>query len=461
MGSSTLRRAALAVVIATTALPSGAAHAASGGVTAVKLADYVEGSPQLGVDRRGGAVATWMGHALRARGGSIDSVLAIYAGTRRPQHGFAAPRRLSADDRNVSTWATAVGPRGDAAVAWRYRDDPSPLYVSRARPGALLAAGGRSLPGSERAREIAVAIDGAGRVLVAWLRPSGRPGCGMSVMVARATRAGGFGGPHRVSGACAHAELVRVAVAGNGDGAVAWRSFAAASAPSAVVVAPYAAGRFGAAAVTSTAARVGYSVAVAAAEDRVLVAWRDQGAAGGHSGGRVLAATVEHGRTGAPVEVVATRATLLRDVYAAMSPRGDALVGWQQAPAGSSVFDAPNAQGLAAFRVAGSDAFDPPETVAESIEIESTYGLTGLALYGAGQAVAGYEDTVARRRADGSGWTRQRVKPRPIDANNERLANGDMAVGAGDTGEIVAVWSLYSDDGGYYVRAAIVPPPAG
>jgi hypothetical protein len=144
-----------------------------------------------------------------------------------------------------------------------------------------------------------------------------------------------------------------------------------------------------------------------------------------------------------------------------MSPRGDALVGWQQAPAGSSVFDAPAAQGIAAFRAAGSDAFGPPETVAEYLELESSYGLTGLAVYGAGQAVAGYEDTLARRRADGSGWTRQRATRRPIDANNERQANGDMAVGASDEGEIVAVWSLYSDDGGYYVRAAISSPPAG
>jgi hypothetical protein len=175
----------------------------------------------------------------------------------------------------------------------------------------------------------------------------------------------------------------------------------------------------------------------------------------------VLAAAVEHGRTGAPVEVVATPATLLRDVYAALSPRGVALVGWQQAPAGSSVFDAPDAQGIAAFRAAGSDVFGPPETVAASLEIESSYGLTGLAVYGAGQAVAGYEDTVAQRRADGSGWTRQRATRRPIDANNERQTNGDMAIGASDTGEIVAVWSLYSDDGGYYVRAAIVPAPAG
>ena len=67
------------------------------------------------------------------------------------------------------------------------------------------------------------------------------------------------------------------------------------------------------------------------------------------------------------------------------------------------------------------------------------------------------ESGVPDFRSPGGVW----VAGKPLQRRADSAYPDDMMVGASDAGELVGAWSLYSDDGGYYVRGAIIPPPAG
>ncbi len=196
---------------------------AQGRVSTVTLDPRPTGRPQLGVaaDGDGAAVVAWP----TFRGSYVSSIDV----SARPAGGDFGPRRtVSTGEVAVSSgFALAVGAGGDTALAWRQyvAMRRHPLLVARGRsarrvgtPVAIRPARGAVDSSS------AAAIDARGTLLVAWLRSSGRKGCGRVVMASTARRGGPLGAIRRVSGPCAKADQPQVALARNGVGAVTWRA---------------------------------------------------------------------------------------------------------------------------------------------------------------------------------------------------------------------------------------------
>ena len=438
-----------AAVTALLAAPT-VAHAAK--PTVYRLADNGLW-PQLGVDARGGAVAAWQGYAPKLGGIEYEQTTAVVVSLRRPGGGFDKPRPVTRLDLDIATFALDVGSSGDGAIVWQTKRRGAQLYVQRRRPGKAFGAA-TVLPGSRGGGEPAVAIDARGHLLVAWLRPARNTRCGKVVIATVAPRGGAFRRPERVSDGCAHAGYVLAALARGGNGAVAWRSSGPRSARSTIQVSPFADGRFRAARAASAVGNVGEAFALAAGGRRAVAVWRDKGA----EANRVLAASIDGGRVGRPVEVASTRDALLGSVSVAMSPRDAAIVAWHRAPRGSSVWDA-FATGEVAIRAAADGGFGPPDVIAPEIETASELGLTGLALDAGGRALAGYGDVIRRRAATGPWGPAIALRHRADYSDPEWPPAGDeLSVGVSDAGEGVAVWDLEGPDGGTdSMRAAVIP----
>ena len=450
-----MRRSLSFLIALAAAAGIGAIGAQAATPPVVRLADYVDSEPLLGVDARAGAVVSWIQDAPLAGGKSDGQTKAIMAAERRAGGDFAKPRRISSAEGGVRTYALAVGARGDSAITWQPDRAGAELLVNRRSPGGHFAAP-LALPGSTGGREPAAAIDARGRLLVAWLRASRRDRCGMVVMASVAPRGGPFKPARRISGSCAHAMLLRAALARGGDGAVAWRSAGARSAVSrsAIAVSAFTGGRFRAPRTASAVGNVGGTLALAAGGRRVLAVWRDHAAIGQPARNRVLASSIDGARIGAPQQLLSTPDALLRDVDAAMNVHDAAIVAWQRSDDGMSVFDA-SAQPETAIRPSGQTPFGAPEKIGVLFDTAEALGITGVALDGAGRALAGYDNVVTSHPPAGL-WRAPRSLVHRADGGKY---GGPIEVGLGDAGEGVAAWQLYSDDGNYYVRAAVIPAP--
>ncbi|MDX6679583.1 MAG: hypothetical protein QOE31_3635 [Solirubrobacteraceae bacterium] len=444
----------VAAIVAALAISPAAAHAAEPEV--FRLAEDGH-APQLGVDARGNAIAAWQADAAKTRGDPYEQTNAVFVSLRRAGGRFAKPRPVTRLDLAVATYALDVGASGDGAIAWQAAGAGGQVYVQRRRRGGGFGPAA-ALARSRGGREPAAAIDARGRLLVAWLAPSRRERCGMVVMATVAPRKGRFRAPKRLSDDCAHAGYLRAALARDGDGAVAWRSAGARSAisRSTIRIATFAGGRFHAQRAASAVGNVGETLALAAGGQRTLAVWRDKG----DTANRVLAAAIGGDRIAAPVVVAATREVLLSDVQVALSPRDAAIVGWQRAPRGSSIWDS-FATGEVAMRAAADGSFGAPDVLVEGIETASSYGLTGLAIDAAGRALAGYGDVVRRRPLAGP-WGREIALHHRADYSDpDWPPSGDeISVALSDSGEGVALWDLEGPDGGSdYMRAAVIPAP--
>ncbi|MEY2516091.1 MAG: hypothetical protein QOJ89_3449 [bacterium] len=407
---------ALLVAFAACALPPSAAAAGATTQTLDDLGDssFEEGRA-LGVDARGGAVAAWM------RWPDED---AIFVSIRRPGQPFGARTKLITGSAPPNGLTLAVGARGDGAIVW-HDAGPNPVI---ANPNSVLRVNRRLpgkgfgspivLPQTRGIEQSAAAIDGRGRLVIAWRARSGRAGCGRVVMAITAPRNAPFGSPRQLSGDCPNADDLRVAVGRGGAGAVAWRAKVAGG--QIVEVSMLRDGHF-AAARTASPGRVqaGGGVALAAGGNHALLAWRDHPTPGSTSG-RVLAASIDAGEIHPPLPVSASAA--IRDhVGAAMNERGAAIIGWLQGPPTGETFIGPS---RVALRPSASTPFGPGETVSESVE----FGAPLLALDGAAGAFA-LSDSALQRHASGI-WKPVPGRP-PVDTNT------DVAVGCSDAGEAI------------------------
>jgi hypothetical protein len=453
-----MRLAWLAAVGIVLVMPAAAAQAAA--PTVLRLAEYVDSDPLLGVDARGNAVTTFLQTAELYGGKPREQRSAIFASLHRAGHGFDKPTRISRRDRGVRSDALAVGASGDGAIVWQSDRAGEALFVNRRRAGKAFAAAA-PLPGSRGATQPAAAIDARGRLLVAWLKPASQTGCGMVVVASIAPRGGTFHSPRRVSAPCAHAGFVRAALARDGSGAIAWRSAGPRSAVSAssVRVSTYAGGRFRAPRAVSTAANVGQTLQLVAGGHRALAVWRDHASVGSPAANRVLAASIIGDAIAPPVELLSSPRALLRDVYASMNVADAAIVAWQRSDdSSSSVYDA-FGHGEVTIRPSADGAFSAPVALGDSFEVASSFGLTGVALDAAGTALAGIEDVVVRRSPAGA-WG----KPMPLRHRKDYSdpewppAGAAISLGLSDAGEGVAVWSLEDAEGGStFIRAAVIP----
>jgi len=451
-----MRLALLAALGAVAVIPAATATAASPKV--YRVADYVEFEPRLGVDARGDAVTTISMSAPLAGGLPHETVEAVFASLRRAGGGFAKPTRVSLPDRAARGHALAVGAGGDGAIVWQSGRRGDPLFVNRRRAGAAAFGPSVGVPGSRGGREPVVAVDARGRMLVAWLAPSSRPRCGMIVRAVVASRRGAFARARRVSPACAHAELVRAALARDGDGAVAWRSAGPRSATSrsSIQVSTYAGRRFRTARSASTAANVGSTLALAAGGHRLIAVWRDHAPVGEPRANRVLSAAVDGSRVAPPVAVASTADGLYADVQASMNVADAAIVAWQQGPAGWSVWDA-FAHGEVAIRPSAGAPFGPGEPVGTDVEMASDPGLTGVALDASGAAVAGWGSFVRHRPPAGPWGKPVQLRYRKEDGDPANPAGTAILLGMADDGEAVASWIVEGWDGGTsYLRAAVL-----
>ena len=440
--------------------PYSGAQAAGPHVTAI--AGYVESvpAPRSAVDANGGAVVTWTQSTYVGEGTSSRSANTVFAAI-RPAGGRVGPAlRISDPWLGMRSYALAVGSRGSGAIIWQSDTvRTGQLFVHRLQPGHGRFGRQVAVPGSRGASEPAAAIDARGRLMVAWLRASNRDRCGMAVYAGVASPDGRFGRARRVSGTCAHAGLVRAALARNGDGAVAWRS-AGVRGPlsdSHVVIAAYAAGRFTAARTVSTVPRIGFTLDLAAGGRRALAVWRDRGT-GPETGvrGRVVTSAIDGERVGPPVVVHATPERMLDDVDAAMNAHDVAIVCWEQAPKVS--FEARDTRGLASIRPSALVPFGSAEVVVTDRESSGGDLDLRVALDRAGRAIAIYSGTYVERRPAGGTWSRRLRLRRdePFDRGPDGGSFGAQGeIGLSDGGEAVASWLLGTDDA-WYVRAGVI-----
>jgi hypothetical protein len=450
-------RLLLIATLAAVALPAVSAPAAAPRTFAIK--EYVDGEPALGVDARGGAVTTFGAFAQLAGGKPNEMVESVFASVRRPRGGFAKPVRIARADRAVREHALAVGAGGDAAVLWRSDRPGEPLYVNTMRRDAPFGAA-VSIPGSRGGQQPAIAIDARGRLLATWLAPGSPTRCGMEVHAVIVSPGGTFAHPRRLSTSCAHAGYVRAALARDGDGVVAWR-FAgprSATSRSSIQVSTYSNRRFHAARTASTAIGVAETLALAAGRHRAVVAWRDHGPPGQPRANRVLEASIDGTQISRPVVLETTPNTLVQDVIASMSSRDGAIVAWQRADDGSSVWDA-FARGVIAIRPSSGAPFGVSDAVGESVEAASDPGLTAVALDPSGTALAGYGSFVRRHPAAGPWGKAVQLRYRREDRDPANPAGTAIKLGVSDRGEAIAAWIVqYADgDGSSFLRAAVIP----
>jgi hypothetical protein len=404
---------------------------------------------QLGVDAQGGAVVAWS-ESLTPR-----YIYSVLVRVRRPGGTFGAVQRLSTGEVE-RPFALAVGASGVAAVLWwqilpspenlrNNRPQPRVLLVSRARPGGRFGAP-QTVTSDGLAAESTVAIDGRGRLLVAWTHASGRPGCGRVVMARVGSSNGRFGAARRISTACPNAMLLRAALARNGAGAVSWRAGRSLGSSSAfaVHVSTYDRGRF-AAPRTVSRGRAWYGQpSLAAGGSRLLVAWRDRArlTRAGIIRGRVLTAAIDGATVGAPT-AVSTSDEIEGDVYAAMNSSDAAIVSWTQRSRG----DAGN---RIAVRQAAGGHFAATEAISPCAPGVSAGGSGRDNLDTAAHATLDADDRAvaifasgcggvvgaARRPAGGLWQPAFGLTPPATTSSAVRI----LAAGVSDAGEAVAAW---------------------
>jgi len=399
--------------------------------------DLLEGH-RLGVDAQGGAVIAWMNGASQA----------IFVRTRRPGGRFSRALRLGSQvGRAVDTGqpddiradlALAVGPGGDAAVAWPRNAPPGVpgLAIARRRPAGAFDAAELSRDASDHFP--AVAFDRRGRLVVAWLRAAHR-GCGSVVMASVAQRARPFGAARRVSGPCAKATAPRVALGRDGSGAVAWQSLGNRR----VYVATFVRGAFSRPRAVSRSPAVTLSgfatstLALTAGGGSSVVAWREKVTASGR--GRVMAATMT-GDQIEPETAVSVSDQIAGPVHVAMNASDTTIVTWGE-----------RAGGRSATRRAGHTYGDPAALPCR--------GPAEIALDARGGALAGFWwacdagiYAAARRLADGR-WQAPLVLETDEDEDGLIRFGKSVSVGLSDAGEGLIEWK---DDHGLHV--AILPP---
>ncbi len=167
---------------------------------------------QVGLDAAGEAVALWR------RFDGFDFI--VQAATRTAGGTWSAPRDLSATGQNAETPRLALNAAGDAVAVWR-RFDGSNFVVQ----GAALDAGsnwGEALILSatgENAVAPQVAIDGAGIATAVWSRSNGS-----NYVIESADRppGGAWSTPAELSAPGQNAEAPQVALDAAGRGVVAW-----------------------------------------------------------------------------------------------------------------------------------------------------------------------------------------------------------------------------------------------
>ncbi|MDX6719404.1 MAG: hypothetical protein QOJ63_1658 [Solirubrobacteraceae bacterium] len=435
-------RVVVCVLVGLVVAQSASAQASSSTVT---LARDPASRPQVGVDAAGGTAVAW-GDSDR------DATRGIFASVRAAAGRFQAPRRLSSAYA-VGSFAVAVGSGGEMAVAWRQ-------FTVRQQTAVLIARGRTDrgfgapsvLPPTPRGRidsEPAAAIDAHGRLLLAWLRSSGRKGCGRVVMASVASRAGRVGAARRVSGPCPNAGLLQVAFARNGLGAVAWQSVRRADPESpryTVQASVFARGRFGAPRSVS-AGRVWYGQhALVAGGARALLVWRERVRRTRNRMvvGRVVAAAIDAHGIGRPFAVSRSDA-IQGDVYAAMNATDAAIVSWMQRGPGG------DAGGRAAVRSRGSAPFGAPQAISTCAGLTSQSGsgrgaldtAPRVALDASGSALAIFVDSCnpgpgvrAVRRTQAGTW----LEPYALGTAGDRAEAQLVSVAASDAGEGVAAW---------------------
>jgi hypothetical protein len=325
-----------------------------------------------------------------------------------------------------------------------------PLLVARGRSAQRVGTPDEIRPARGRVDSSpAAAIDARGTLLVAWLRSSGRSGCGRVVMAGTARRDGPLGAIHRLSGPCAKADQPQVALARNGVGAVTWRA-ASRGDPEAPRYSLHASvvthGSPGRERVVSRQPIWFGPAALATGGTQVLLAWREKRRTtrAGEARGRVLTATIRAGTVGRTV--AASRSDRIQgDIYAAMNRANDAIVSWVQTGPGADSGD------RVALRRAGRSAFGAPEPIGACAQATWQSGsgrghldtAARVALDQRAAAIATLRDTCdpniavsATRRPVGGAW----LPPIGLGMAGARDEQQLASLAADDAGEGIATW---------------------
>jgi hypothetical protein len=407
-------------------------------------------TPQLGVDAQGGAVVAWVGFAgMAAADGATSYVEAVQISERAPGAGapFGPAQTISGLGSDVTRdIGLAVGRRGDAAVVWRAVAEhrgATPIMVSRRAAGATFTRP-RSLGGSSGGRNATVAVGGEGSVLVAWLRGSGRRGCGSVVWAARAKAGRSFGRATRVSSACARASAPRAALGPDGRGAVAWRARPSGG-ETELQAAAFRRGHFTRAREISRAPISAVDFDLTGDRTGATVAWRDAGGNTGSTGdaGRVLVARIAAGLRPRP-RTVADGGRLAGPPRIVANASGAALVVFEQVP-DSRPLHRPAV--LASRRRSLGGSFLEPEVVAACGAADATKTFAFPALDASGLAMVVFQTTCGGLLGIGPnpGLAVAAASPRGAWSPPVPLSSGGYAVGAqvgmADAGAAVAAWT--------------------
>jgi hypothetical protein len=182
-------------------------------VAPIPFADRLTGEPpRVAIDRNGDAIAAWVGTA--DDGSPILQVAVRPAGGR-----FGGPSQLSGSGQ-VTAPAVAMGPAGDAVVAWV---ENGAVRAATRRPGGpFSSAVGLTAPAGARAQLDGpeLAVTGDGRAIAVW---TGAGGAGSALQVSAYTPGAGWTAPITLSATGELASEPTVAVDDAGDAVVAWR----------------------------------------------------------------------------------------------------------------------------------------------------------------------------------------------------------------------------------------------
>ncbi len=274
-------------------------------------------APQVALAPGGGAVVAW----LRFDGATT----VVEAALRPPGGAFGAPVALSEPGRSAFAPRVAVQGGGRVVIAWN-RSDGRLTRIEAAvgtLAGGLSPSGPISAPG-EDAYDPQVAPLPAGGALIAWTRSDGAV---TRTELARLGADGSAGPPATLSAPGADATQPQVAVDGAGAALVAWRR-GPAGAERVQVLARSAAGAVAEPADLSPSGVGAAEPRLALdAAGRAVVAWRRTDG----SDPRVQIATRDPGGAfGAPVDV-STRGAVIAEPRVALDGGGNGVVAWRRA----------------------------------------------------------------------------------------------------------------------------------
>lgn len=343
--------------------------------------------------------------------------------------GWLAPSDISATGENAAEAQVAMSPDGEALAVWVRSDGQNKVVEAAAHPvgGSWSPPLKLSMAGAD-ATEPQVAVDPAGEATAVWIRAEGLKSI---VETSTRPRAGEWSTPRKLSPAGLEALEPQVAVTADGEAVVVWAGEEGASSIVRAVSRP-AGGEWSAIAKLSGPNVAGHEpafaprVAIDATGEAVAVWERFDGE---HN--RVEAAARPRGGSWSQPVKVSAAGQDAEEPGLALSPDGEAVVGWQASAGQPSVVEVAARPAGAAWTTPSELSPPGQNAGAPSVAIDSADDAVALWNRAGGPGVNVVEST--SRPASGQWSAAAKLTPA-----GEQTNGGEIA--ADPAGDAVAIW---------------------